>query len=106
MKVSVNYILSANKQKKYIQLTKFYGYKYVNGVRKQDKSRENLGWIWATPKNTKQRDFNKQRRADVPVELIMRLAGHSDYKTTFKYIQLVDEDKQPAIKALSDIYNR
>ena len=45
-------------------------------------------------------------RADVPVELIMRLAGHSDYKTTFKYIQLVDEDKQPAIKALSDIYNR
>lgn len=36
----------------------------------------------------------------------MRLAGHSDYKTTFKYIQLVDEDKQPAIKALSDIYNR
>ena len=43
MKVSVNYILSANKQKKYIQLTKFYGYKYVNGVRKQDKSRENLG---------------------------------------------------------------
>jgi len=61
MKVSVNYILSANKQKKYIQLTKFYGYKYVNGVRKQDKSRENLGWIWATTKNTKQRDFNKQR---------------------------------------------
>jgi hypothetical protein len=61
MKVSVNYILSANKQKKYIQLTKFYVYKYVNGVRKQDKSRENLGWILATPKNTKQRDFNKQR---------------------------------------------
>lgn len=61
MKVSVNYILSANKQKKYIQLTKFYGYKYINGDRKQDKSRENLGWIWASPKNPKQRDFNKQR---------------------------------------------
>ena len=57
MKVSVNYILSANKQKKYIQLTKFYGYKYLNGDRKQDKSRENLGWIWANPKNPKQRDL-------------------------------------------------
>ena len=32
MKVSVNYILSANKKKKYMQLTKFYGYKYINGV--------------------------------------------------------------------------
>ena len=70
MKVSVNYILSANKQKKYIQLTKFYGYKYLNGDRKQDKSRENLGWIWANPKNPKQLDYymnNLARRGDIDI---------------------------------------
>ena len=65
MKVSVNYISSRNKEKKYIQLTKFYGYKYIDGERKQDKVRENIGWIWTNPKNPKERQFNKERKKQV-----------------------------------------
>jgi integrase/recombinase XerD len=69
MKIKLQKVLDKTKTKQYLTIRTFKGYKVVDGVRKQDKTRESHGFIWVKPKGVDQKTHNKKAEMKVKLKI-------------------------------------